>query len=63
MIHPYVHDELLYAHKPSMVWNRSLLEFVLNCLVEMVSFTHGLKEGKMKKVACNVLDFTGKVWD
>jgi hypothetical protein len=63
MLLPFVHDESLYAHKALMVWHASLCEFVLNRLVELVNsgifFTRGFKEARVKKVANDILDFTG----
>jgi hypothetical protein len=46
-----------------MVWDASLLEFVLNHLVELVysdiCFRHGFKKSQMKKVDNDVFDFIG----
>jgi hypothetical protein len=44
---PYVYDESLYAHKPTMVWEPPLSKFVLNRLIELaksdVCFNQGIK--------------------
>jgi hypothetical protein len=57
-----VHDPVMYAHKPSMVWEVSVSEFILNRMVELVknmkSCRHDFRESHMKKVASDVFGFT-----
>jgi hypothetical protein len=56
----------MYAHKPSMVWEVSLLEFILNRMVELVknmkSFRHDFRESHMKKVVSDVFGFTTNIF-
>ena len=53
----------MYGRRPSMTWEPALSQFVLDRIVELVivgvSFTHGFREGQMRKIANDVLNFTG----
>jgi hypothetical protein len=57
-----VHDLVMYAHKPSMVWEVSLLEFILNRMVELVKnmkiYRYDFRESHMKKVVSDAFGFT-----
>jgi hypothetical protein len=54
-------DLARYAPKPPTVWESSMLEFILNRLVELMenedSCNHRFREIQIKKVVNDVLDF------
>jgi hypothetical protein len=53
----------MYAHKPSMVWEVSRLEFILNRMVELVKnmkiYRYDFRESHMKKVVSDAFGFHG----